>query len=312
MLIMMMSTRSFCQKPTHAEMEVMNSYNSTLYPFESKWMEIEGNTIHYIDEGSGQVILFSHSVVGSSFMYREFVKELRGSFRIIIMDFPGFGLSQHSPEYQFTFVEQAKLFQEFIQRLHLVDITLVGHDSPSGLLVAAWQPQLFRGFILTDTQIYPTEEYKKIHQLVNIAGGRFFQAFNAATNFLTWGTLKFGMPTKKFTRDEKTEYYKTSIGRIRRHAPGKILKSIRTERDAMLEVKYAFETIHTQKPILMIFGEKDPVNQLGIPRRMQKKLLQSELHLIGKEKHFPHEGQAKLMSLIIFKWMKERNPMVSR
>ena len=304
---MLMSIRSFCQIPSHAAMELKNSYDPILYPFESKWMEIDGNTVHYIDEGSGQIILFSHSVVGSSFMYREFVKELRGSFRVIILDFPGFGLSQHSPVYQFSFVAQAKLFQEFIHRLQLADITLVGHDSPSGLLVAAWQPQLFRAFVLTDTQIYPTEEYKKIHQLVNIAGGRFFLAFNAATNFLTWGTLKFGMPTKKFTRGEKKEYYRTSIGRIRRHAPGKILKSIRTERDAMLEIKNAFETIHTQKPILMIFGEKDPVNQLGIPHRMQKKLLQSELHLIGKEKHFPHEGQGKLMSLIIFKWMKERN-----
>lgn len=284
-------------------MKNVKSYDKSLFPFESKWMDIDGNTIHYIDEGTGKILMFSHAVVGSSFMYREFIRELRGSFRIVIMDFPGFGLSRQADSYQFTFVEQAKIFQKFINRLQLREITLVGHDSPSGLLAAAWQPELFEAFVLTDTQIFPSDEYKRIHKLVNMAGSRFFLSFNAATNFLTWGTMKFGMPTKKFSKLEKKQYYQMSKGKVRRQAPGKILKSIRTERNAMAEIKTAFETVFKKKQVLMIFGENDPVNQLGIPVRMQEMLPNSELHLIGHEKHFPHEGQGKLMSLIIYKWM---------
>ena len=31
-----------------------------LFPFESRYMELEGHRIHYIDEGAGPVILFCH------------------------------------------------------------------------------------------------------------------------------------------------------------------------------------------------------------------------------------------------------------
>jgi haloalkane dehalogenase len=298
--------KSFSQTNNSSTMDSLKLYNKSLYPFESKWMEIDGNTIHYIDEGDGQSIVFSHAVIGSSFMYREFVKELRGDYRVIIMDFPGFGLSRQSRDYEFTFVRQARVFQHFINQLQLSEIILVGHDSPSGLLVAAWQPELFKGFVLTDTQIFPSDEYKRIHRLLNMAGSRFFSSFNTATNFLTWGTMKFGMPTKKFTKEEKQEYYKMSKGKIRRQAPGRILKSIRTERGAMVQLLTAFEKDLSQKPVLMIYGINDPVNQLGIPQRMKKMLPNSELHLIEGEKHFPHEGQAKLMSLIMYKWLKKR------
>ena len=300
-----LSVNAFTQTQKITAMHTLPSFNKELFPFESKWMNINGNPVHYIDEGEGDIILFSHAVIGASFMYREFVKQLRTHFRVIIMDFPGFGLSGYTPAYQFTFVSQAKILQQFIERLQLEDITLVGHDSPSGLLVAAWQPELFKAFILTDTQIFPSDEYKRIHKLVNMAGGNFFQGFNRLTNFLTWGSMKFGMPTKKFTRAERKEYYKMSKGKIRRTAPGKILRSIRTERDAMVQVKTAFETNLNTKPVLMIYGEKDPVNKLGIPGRMKKMLPHSTLHLVPKEKHFPHEGRAVLMSLLIYRWMHE-------
>jgi haloalkane dehalogenase len=298
---------SFSQTYYSTPMDQLESYDNTLFPFESKWMDINGNKIHYIDEGTGQILVFSHAVVGSSFMYREFVKQLRDEYRVVIMDFPGFGLSQQSGEYQFTFVEQARILQLFIDRLNLSEIILIGHDSPSGLLVVAWQPKLFKAFILTDTQIFPTDEYARIHKLLNMVGGKFFSAFNTATNFLTWGTMRFGMPTKKFTKAEKNVYYKTSRGKIRRQAPGKILRSIRTEREAMVQIKTAFESPLAQSPILLIYGSNDPLNQLGVPDRMKRMFPGSQLHIIDGEKHFPHEGQAKLMSLIIYKWLKEHN-----
>lgn len=31
------------------------------FPFESRYVEIEGNRIHYLDEGTGPTILFVHS-----------------------------------------------------------------------------------------------------------------------------------------------------------------------------------------------------------------------------------------------------------
>ena len=42
-----------------------------LYPFQSRFVEVEGNRIHYIDEGSGPTLLLLHPGVGWSCMYSE-------------------------------------------------------------------------------------------------------------------------------------------------------------------------------------------------------------------------------------------------
>ncbi len=35
-----------------------------LYPFQSRFVEVEGNRIHYIDEGTGPTLFFVHPGVG--------------------------------------------------------------------------------------------------------------------------------------------------------------------------------------------------------------------------------------------------------
>ena len=48
-----------------------------LYPFQSRFVEVEGNRIHYIDEGTGPTLLLLHPGVGWSFMYSDIIQELR-------------------------------------------------------------------------------------------------------------------------------------------------------------------------------------------------------------------------------------------
>jgi hypothetical protein len=64
-----------------------------LYPFQSHYVEVEGNRIHYIDEGSGPTLLLLHPGVGWSFMYSDIIQGLRSRFRCVALDLPGFGLS---------------------------------------------------------------------------------------------------------------------------------------------------------------------------------------------------------------------------
>lgn len=280
------------------------TYNPKLFPFQSKWMTIDGNKIHYIDEGTGSIILFSHAAIGSSFMYRQFIKILRNNFRCIAMDYPGFGLSDETGSYTFSISSQAKVLQKFIEQLGLKNITLLGHDSPSGLVVAMWKPELFRALILTDTQIFPTAEYPRIHIMLGVVGSSFFQSLNATTNFLLKGTMNFGIRTRKLSSEEKQQYYAIHNSPKRRRAICQVLHSIRTEPQLMSDVKAGFENQLNGKPILMIYGEKDPVQELGIPDRIKGMMKNAELHFVKGEAHFPHEGQPEYMSSIIDQWMK--------
>jgi haloalkane dehalogenase len=67
--------------------------DARLYPFESRYVEIEGSRVHFVDEGTGPTLLFLHAAPAWSFIYRNFIVELRGRFRCVALDYPGFGLS---------------------------------------------------------------------------------------------------------------------------------------------------------------------------------------------------------------------------
>ena len=47
-----------------------------LYPFQSHFVEIDGNRIHSIDEGSGPTLMLLHPGVGWSFMYSDIIPAL--------------------------------------------------------------------------------------------------------------------------------------------------------------------------------------------------------------------------------------------
>ena len=66
--------------------------------FEDKFVEVEGLSIRYMEDGSGPaVVLFHGASLGSSAdVYRRTIRPLAAAgFRVIAFDFPGFGLSDY-------------------------------------------------------------------------------------------------------------------------------------------------------------------------------------------------------------------------
>lgn len=283
----------------------MKTYNKKLYPFESKWIDLDGNNIHYVDEGQGEIILFSHPPLASSFMYRDFIKVLHNNYRCIAIDYPKFGLSTASIDYKMSIEGQGKILEKFILKLNLKGIYILGHDTggPSAFGVAVKHPELFKGLILTDTIIYPVCEYKKLTKMLGIVGGKFFTWFNATTNFLVNGTYKYGVKTRKLTKEEKGEYKRMFNTREKRKQITQMLFNLKESEQFMAKIKRGFETTLNTKPTLLIYGENDPVKKLGIADRTHRLMPNSQLFLIDKEGHFPHEGQSKGMSEIIHHWI---------
>ncbi len=128
-----------------------------LYPFESRYREVDECRVHYIDEGSGPTLLFLHGNPTWSFLYRNLVLNLRESFRCIALDYPGFGLSSARDGYAYTPAEHADIVERFVEDLELEDVTLTAQDwgGPIGLTVATLRPSNFAGFILGNTWAWP-------------------------------------------------------------------------------------------------------------------------------------------------------------
>ena len=96
----------------------------SLYPFESHFLDLDGERYHYLDEGSGEVLLMVHGNPTWSFYYRNLVLELRSRYRVIVPDHIGCGYSDKPQNYHYTLQQHIDNLTALIRMLELKNITL--------------------------------------------------------------------------------------------------------------------------------------------------------------------------------------------
>ena len=112
--------------------------NRQEYPFETKFAELKVGKMNYVDEGSGEPIIFLHGNPSWSFDYRNVIKNLSKKSRCIANDHIGFGLSDKPRDWDYLPESHAKNFEEFVDQLNVDNFTIVVNDwgGPIGLAYA--------------------------------------------------------------------------------------------------------------------------------------------------------------------------------
>lgn len=130
-----------------------------LYPFQSNWLEIDGVRYHYLDEGASDAppIVMAHGNPTWSFYYRTLIPELSKSYRVIVPDHIGCGLSDKPQMYSYTLDQHIKNLERLLLHLNLQQkITLVVHDwgGAIGMGYATRHPQTIRNFVIFNTAAF--------------------------------------------------------------------------------------------------------------------------------------------------------------
>ena len=102
------------------------------FPYKSNFIEVYGSQIHYIDEGSGDPILFLHGNPTSSYLWRNIIPHLPSLGRCIAPDLIGMGKSD-KPDIEYRFSDHVNFVDGFIEKMGLKDITFVVHDWGSAI-----------------------------------------------------------------------------------------------------------------------------------------------------------------------------------
>ncbi len=105
---------------------------SAAFPFESKFVEVHGSKIHYVQEGSGDPVLFLHGNPTSSYLWRNVIPHVSPQARCIALDLIGMGKSD-KPDIDYGFFDHSKYVDGFIEALGLRNITFVVYDWGSAL-----------------------------------------------------------------------------------------------------------------------------------------------------------------------------------
>jgi len=123
------------------------------YPFASRFLDLDGHRLHYIDEGQGDTLLCVHGNPTWSFAWRQVVKELRTTHRVIAIDHMGCGLSDKPQNYPYCLAQHIRNLRTLIERLDLQRVTLLAHDwgGAIGMGAAGQCPDRFARFVLFNT-----------------------------------------------------------------------------------------------------------------------------------------------------------------
>jgi haloalkane dehalogenase len=143
------------------------------YPFAPHYLELDGGSMHYVDEGEGEPILFVHGTPTWSFLYRHLIKALREEYRCIAPDHIGFGLSAKPPAWGYSFADHARNLGALIERLGLRQFTLVAHDlgGPIALAYALDNPGRVARLALFNTFMWPMEGEFAVPAVGKLFGG---------------------------------------------------------------------------------------------------------------------------------------------
>ncbi len=196
------------------------------YPFESRFVNVNGYRIHYVEQGEGDPVLFVHGNPTSSYVWRNILPKVarESGKRGIAVDLLGFGKSDKPYGVDYTPQLHAEILETFIEKLDLRNIILVLHDwgGPIGTSYAVGHPGNIRGLSLMETFLWDLswEDFGKAKAL--------FRLFRSPLGYLMIQVMNFF---------------------VDRVIPGAVLKKENITPEIMRHYQEPFPTIRSRRAV---------------------------------------------------------------
>jgi haloalkane dehalogenase len=262
------------------------------YPFTPRITNLSAGGLHYVEEGTGDPILFVHGTPTWSFEFRHLIKALSPYGRCIAPDHLGFGLSERPPAFPYTPEAHAAMLEEFVDRLELDRITLVVHDfgGPIGLPLALRERSPVVRVVILNSWCWPLDDDAGMVRRARLAQGALGKFLYRHAN----ASLKLIMPSaygdrRKLTPAIHDQYLAVFQDRDSRvlvlHALAKALLGSTAFYARLLKDIGRLQRF----PTLIIWGLKDTAFRPSQLARWQQLLPHARTVSLPDAGHWPHE-----------------------
>jgi cis-3-alkyl-4-acyloxetan-2-one decarboxylase len=175
-------------------------------------LDRNGLRYHYLDEGEGEPVVMVHGNPTWSFYYRGLVEGLRGSYRTIVPDHIGCGLSDKPDDsrYDYTLESRVADLEALLDHLGLDGgLTLVVHDwgGAIGMVYATRHPGRIARLVVLNTAAFHLPPAKSFPWPLWACRNTPLSAWMVrGLNAFSRGTARIGCTRKSLSRDVRDAY----------------------------------------------------------------------------------------------------------
>ncbi len=249
----------------------------------SRFIDIDGLTVHYRDEGRGVPLLLLHAAPSSLHTFDGLVGRLSGRYRVIRLDLPGYGLTGPNAANDYSLQWYMRFLESFLKALR-VDSCYVAGNSFGGRLAAELayeKPGFVKKLVLIDSDGYPADasgilgirmaRTPLLRPIVRYVTPRFFIAMNLKEVF-------GGHEASDETIDRYYDLLRRTGNRdtfiaVSNQKPGNISDHVRAIRI----------------PTLILWGKADPVFPVRYAEYFHRDIPGSQVILYDGLGHMPQE-----------------------
>jgi haloalkane dehalogenase len=128
------------------------------YPYEPRYVDVDGLRLHHLDEGRGPTVLCFHGEPSWSYLYRHMLDALvAAGHRVVCPDLVGFGRSDKPTDPGwYSYDRHVESVTRHLEQVALEDVTVVVQDwgGPIGLRWAAEHADLVGRLVVLNTGLF--------------------------------------------------------------------------------------------------------------------------------------------------------------
>jgi pimeloyl-ACP methyl ester carboxylesterase len=266
-------------------------------------VELASGTIDYEDTGgNGPIVVLLHGVAMDGSLWRHVVADLRRDYRCVVPTLPlGGHCRPMRPEADLSLRGLGRLLAEFLERLDLRDVTLVGNDWGGAQLLVAEGNERVGRVVLTSCEAFdnfpPGLPGRMLWLAAKLPGGLAALAQPMRLRPLRRLPIAFGWMSKRPIPHEVMDGWLRPL-LTQREIRRDLIKYLRTSETSEF-LRVAEQLPFFDRPALVVWAAEDRVMPLAHGRRLAELLPRARLvEITDSYTLIPEDQPAKLAAHI--------------
>ncbi len=291
--------------------------NSAEFNYPSQYVEVLDSKVHYVEQGSGDPILFLHGMPSSCYVWRNVIPFLAPLGRCIAPDLIGMGKSGR-PDLAYTIEDHIRYIEQFIEVKKLKKLTLVMHGwgSVIGFDYAMRHESNCKALVFYEAFLRPLQGgdlslpyQEQLHELQLLEHQKDLME-NAAffidkllpqsmVHRLTAQELQhYREPLKKKDEAEK------GLGKVLMQYKMELPRGDGKSKLDQLIAHYSEKLMHSKLPKLLLYSVPGFITTIATVMWAKENLPHLEVGDLGEELHFAQEARPQLMGELMSAWLQ--------